>query len=62
MKHKIRHAGPAKPQLCGGKRCYSTKQEAEQVKSEQEIINPELKLSVYKCITCGSYHLTRHKS
>lgn len=62
MKHKIRHTGPAQPRTCGGKRCYGTKHEAELVKSEQEIINPELELSIYKCISCGSYHLTRRKN
>lgn len=61
MKHKIRHTGPATPRLCGGKRCYPSKHEAELVKSEQEIITPGLELSIYRCISCGSYHLTRRK-
>lgn len=47
------------PRLCGGKRQYAHKHEAEQVKTEQEIINPELELSIYKCMTCGAWHLTR---
>ncbi|TAH31892.1 hypothetical protein EYC58_04410 [Candidatus Saccharibacteria bacterium] len=62
MKHKIRQTGPTTPRTCGGKRCYTTKQEAKHVKSEQEIINPELELSIYRCLTCSSYHLTRRKT
>lgn len=49
------------PVLCGGKRRYASKQEAEQVAEEQELINfaEELELSVYRCISCGDWHLTR---
>ncbi|MFZ2494159.1 MAG: hypothetical protein WAW60_00085 [Candidatus Saccharimonadales bacterium] len=59
QKHKIRHAGPNKPQLCGGKHCYTTKRDAEMVIAEKEIIQPELQLTIYHCIQCGTYHLTR---
>ena len=61
QKHKIRHAGSQTPQLCGGKRRYTSKQEAVLVKEEQEILTPGLELSIYRCIQCGSYHLTRAK-
>lgn len=50
------------PRLCGGKRCYSTKREAEQVKSEQELLTQDLELTIYRCIQCGQWHLTRTKS
>ena len=59
QKHKLRHTGPSKPQLCGGKRCYKTRTDADIVKTEQEIINPELTLNIYHCTMCGNYHLTR---
>lgn len=62
MKHKIRHAGSTTPRLCGGKRCYPSKHEAEIVKAEQEIINPDLTLSTYTCPECGQWHLTRSQS
>lgn len=59
QKHKVRHAGSLTPKLCGGKRCYSTKKDAETVKHEQEILTPGLELSIYHCVTCGNWHLTR---
>jgi len=59
QKHKIRHTGPNTPRLCGGKRSYATKSEAEIVKAEQEIITPDLSLSVYRCLQCTPWHLTR---
>lgn len=51
------------PTLCSGKRRYATKQEAERVAEEQEILNfaDDLELSVYRCISCGGWHLTRNK-
>jgi len=49
-----------KPRTCGGKNCYSSKHEAETVKAEQEIMKPELELSVYHCHLCGQWHLTRN--
>ena len=59
LEHQARLTGPSQPQLCRGKRCYTTRQEAETVKTEQEIIDPELTLSIYQCLGCGTYHLTR---
>ena len=61
MKHKIRHTGPNTPRLCGGKRCYAHKYEAEQVKSEQELLTRDLELSIYRCLSCHEWHLTRSK-
>ncbi len=58
-KHKVRHAGPNKPRMCGGKRCYGSKSEASIVKHEQELLTDGLTLSIYHCTSCGSYHLTR---
>ena len=62
QKHKIRHAGSQKPHLCGGKRRYTSKEEALLVKEEQEVITSGLELSIYRCIQCGGYHLTRAKN
>ena len=61
QKHKVRHAGPSKPRQCGGKNCYLTKRDAELVRDEKTIIDPELELAIYHWIDCGSYHLTRVK-
>lgn len=60
QKHKVRHTGSVQPKLCGGKRCYSSRQEATIVKTEQEILTPGLALDVYHCVSCGSWHLTRN--
>ncbi|MFZ1812717.1 MAG: hypothetical protein WAU02_04375 [Candidatus Saccharimonadales bacterium] len=62
QKHKVRLSGPSKPQLCGGKRSYGSRHEAETVKAEQEIIDPELTLSIYHCLDCHAWHLTRRRS
>ena len=62
QKHKVRHAGPLNPQICGGKRSYPTKQQATLVKEEQELLTDGLKLSVYRCTACRSYHLTRRQA
>jgi hypothetical protein len=59
QKHKVRHAGPIKPQMCGGKRCYNSNAEATLVKEENELLTDGLELSTYQCITCGKWHLTR---
>jgi len=49
------------PQKCGHKRRYTSPQEAEHVREEQELLNPGLELRVYKCVAdCGGWHLTRH--
>ncbi|HET7630132.1 MAG TPA: hypothetical protein VFK03_02045 [Candidatus Saccharimonadales bacterium] len=45
--------------VCGGKNRYPTKSQAEAVKLEQEIIDAELNLRVYRCVSCGDWHLTR---
>lgn len=48
------------PQICGEKRRYPTERQAEQVRQEQELLNPGLTLRVYKCVAgCGGWHLTR---
>lgn len=49
------------PQTCGEKRRYRSEPEAEQVREEQELLNPGLHLRVYKCpiAGCGGWHLTR---
>ena len=48
------------PVLCQGKRCYTSKQEAEIVKSEQELLTRDLTLTIYRCQAgCGNWHLTR---
>ncbi len=49
------------PQTCGEKRRYPNREQAEQVRKEQEIITPGLRLRTYKCLNCGGWHLTRHK-
>lgn len=61
QKHKIRHVGPSKPAMCASKRRYRTRAEAEVVKAEHEILTPDLELSIYRCLTCGDFHLTRRK-
>lgn len=51
---------PAKPVMCQGKRRYSSKREAEQVREEQELMTRDLELKVYPCSAgCGGWHLTR---
>ena|GEM_PF-1571007 len=52
---------PADRQKSCGKNRYNSRQEAETVAREQEIINAseELKLEVYHCALCGGWHLTR---
>lgn len=49
------------PKMCGGKRCYRTHRDAEMVVEEKEILQPELELSIYHCLSCKQYHLTRVK-
>jgi len=51
----------ASPQTCGEKRRYATKTEAERVAEEQQLLNPSLRLRVYKCVVpgCHGWHLTR---
>ena len=44
---------------CREKKRFQSKLAAEQASDELEIINPGLKLSVYKCNSCGGWHLTR---
>lgn len=59
QKHPIRHTGRSKPQQCSGKNCYMTRDDAELVRREQELLTPHLSLAIYHCMTCRSYHLTR---
>lgn len=51
---------PKTPVYCQGKRRYSTEREALQVKEEQELMQTDLQLKVYRCTSgCGGWHLTR---
>lgn len=50
------------PKLCGEKRRYRTRHDAEMVIAEKEIMQPELELTVYRCTQCGDFHLTRTSS
>lgn len=47
------------PKKCGGKFCYATLQQAKLVVEEKNITNPEITLSIYRCLSCGEFHLTR---
>lgn len=47
--------------MCGNKMCYSSITEAEIVKNEQELLHSDIKLDIYRCISCGNWHLTRKK-
>jgi uncharacterized Zn finger protein len=58
-KPQPQHFNP--PKTCGGKHCYQTRHDAELVVLEKEILQPELKLAMYHCHSCGTYHLTRIK-
>lgn len=49
------------PQMCGEKRRYASQAEAQKVAEEQQLLHPGLKLAIYKCISCGGWHLTRHQ-
>lgn len=62
-KHKPRlHLHFYKAETCSGKRCYSSKQQAETVKQEQELLQPGLELGIYRCQSgCSQWHLTRSK-
>lgn len=58
--HKPNPRDYQQPVLCGGKRRYPSRHEAEQVKAEQEILVRDLELAIYRCQTgCGGWHLTR---
>jgi hypothetical protein len=52
---------PAPPQKSCGKNCYKSRQEADAVAREQEIIfaRDDLELKSYHCVSCGGWHLTR---
>lgn len=52
----------ADPKTCGDKRRYATEREAREVADQQEMLNytQDLQLKVYKCATCGGWHLTRN--
>jgi hypothetical protein len=47
---------------CGDKQRYTSKREAEQIATQQEMLNytQDLQLKVYRCATCGGWHLTRN--
>lgn len=60
VKHKPQHHRLFdQPRVCEGKRCYANKHEAELVKEEQEALKDDLELSIYRCLTCKQWHLTR---
>jgi hypothetical protein len=52
---------PIKPEQSCGKNRYNSKQEAETIAREQELIfaHEDLKLKTYHCAHCGGWHLTR---
>ncbi|MGH7196340.1 MAG: hypothetical protein ACREGJ_01065 [Candidatus Saccharimonadales bacterium] len=51
---------PEPARMCGGKRRYNSKTEAEAVKTEQELLSPGVELRVYRCQAgCRGWHLTR---
>ncbi len=43
------------------KRRYDSKDEAEAIAEDQMNLNPDLKLRVYRCIKCASWHLTKQR-
>jgi hypothetical protein len=45
-----------------GKNCYISRDEANAVAREQEIIfaGDDLRLKAYRCASCGNWHLTRN--
>lgn len=49
------------PRKCGGKFCYETRFDAEQVVAEKAITDPEVELAIYRCMSCGTWHLTSAK-
>jgi hypothetical protein len=60
MRHK-KPFTPAPTQKSCGKNCYKSRQEADAVAREQEIIFAcdDLKLKSYRCAACGGWHLTK---
>ncbi|MGB3023777.1 MAG: hypothetical protein WBB39_03125 [Candidatus Saccharimonadales bacterium] len=62
QKHPIRYTGPSKPRQCGGKNCYTTRHDAEMVRDEKSITDPDIELAIYHCLECNTYHLTRRQS
>jgi arylsulfatase A-like enzyme len=60
MRNKKRFT-PVRQQTSCGKNCYQSREEADAVAREQEIIfiANDLKLKSYRCVACGSWHLTR---
>jgi len=53
---------PAAPAKSCGKNRYNSRNEAEKVAREQELIfaNQNLKLNIYHCALCGGWHLTKN--
>lgn len=45
--------------MCGGKNCYPSREHAEAVRDEQQLLVRDLELSVYRCHICRQWHLTR---
>jgi hypothetical protein len=52
---------PTPPQKSCGKNRYNSKEEADTVAREQEVIfsQNDLKLKSYRCSSCGGWHLTK---
>jgi hypothetical protein len=61
---KYRHREFTTRSKCGGKNCYNSRQEAEIVAHEQELldVSGETKIAVYQCQFCGKWHLTSRAS
>jgi hypothetical protein len=47
---------------CQQKRRFATEKLAEKAAEHQNLINPDLELTVYRCELCGGWHLTRQSS
>ena len=65
-KHTPRHGGhePRQWRCPSGKRRFDNEADAERAREEQEMLNMDLRLSVYRCneIGCNGWHLTRRDS
>jgi hypothetical protein len=60
MARKPRVFIPADRPRCCGKNRYISRDEAERIGEEQELLTPGLSLAVYACLCgCGGWHLTR---
>jgi hypothetical protein len=55
---------PVKPRKSCGKNRYKSREEADNVAREQEIVfySDDLRLKSYSCANCGGWHLTRESA